>query len=180
MVALNKIDRLFQWKATPDRSIRDALKAQKDSVRSEFEDRWARVNLQLSEKGINSALYYDNKDPRQYVQVIPTSAHTGEGVPDMLFTLVKLSQSMLTQRITYKPELQCTVLDVRTVEGLGTTVDVMLINGVLKEGDRVVVCTLGGAVVTHIRSLVTPHPLRELRVKGDYLHHKPLRGSMGI
>ena len=180
VVALNKIDRLFQWKATPDRSIRDALKAQKDSVRSEFEDRWARVNLQLSEKGINSALYYDNKDPRQYVQVIPTSAHTGEGVPDMLFTLVKLSQSMLTQRITYKPELQCTVLDVRTVEGLGTTVDVMLINGVLKEGDRVVVCTLGGAVVTHIRSLVTPHPLRELRVKGDYLHHKQLRGSMGI
>ena len=180
VVALNKVDRLFQWKASPDRSIRDALKAQKDSVRSEFEDRWARVNLQLSENGINSALYWENKDPRQYVSVIPTSAHTGEGVPDLLFNLVKLSQSMLTQRITYQPELQCTVLDVRTVEGLGTTVDVMLINGVLREGDRVVVCTLAGPVVTHIRSLVTPHPLRELRVKGDYLHHKQLRGSMGV
>jgi translation initiation factor IF-2 len=35
-------------------------------------------------------------------------------------------------------------------------------------------------VVTHIRSLATPHPLRELRVKGDYLMHKQLRGSMGI
>lgn len=180
VVALNKVDRLFQWKASADRSIRDALKAQKDSVRSEFEDRWARVNLQLSENGINSSLYWENKDPRQYVSVIPTSAHTGEGVPDLLFNLVKLSQSMLTQRVTYRPELQCTVLDVRTVEGLGTTVDVMLINGVLREGDRIVVCTLGGAVVSHIRSLVTPHPLRELRVKGDYLHHKQLRGSMGI
>ena len=180
VVALNKVDRLFQWKSTPDRSIMDALKAQKDSVRSEFEDRWARVNLQLSEKGINSALYWENKDPRQYVSVVPTSAHTGEGIPDLLFNLVKLSQSMLTQRITYQPELQCTVLDVRTVEGLGTTVDVMLINGVLKEGDKIAVCTLGGPVVTHIRSLVTPHPLRELRVKGDYLHHKQLRGSMGI
>lgn len=180
VVALNKIDRLFQWKATPDRSSREALKAQRESVRSEFEDRWARVNLQLAENGINSALYYENKDPRQYVSVIPTSAHTGEGVPDLLFNIVKLSQSMLTQRITYQPELQCTVLDVRTVEGLGTTVDVMLINGVLHEGDRIVVCTLGGPVVTHIRSLVTPHPLREMRVKGDYLHHKKLRGSMGI
>lgn len=180
VVALNKVDRLFQWKATADRSIRDALKAQKDSVKSEFEDRWARVNLQLSENGINSALYWENKDPRQYVSVIPTSAHTGEGIPDLLFNLVKLSQGMLTQRITYRNELQCTVLDVRTVEGLGTTVDVMLINGVLKEGDRIAVCTLGGPVITHIRSLVTPHPLREMRVKGDYLHHKTLRGSMGI
>jgi translation initiation factor 5B len=180
VVALNKVDRLFQWKPSNDRSIRDALKAQKDSVRSEFEDRWAKVNLQLSENGINSALYWENKDVRQYVSVIPTSAHTGEGVPDLLFNLVKLSQSMLTQRITYQPELQCTVLDVRTVEGLGTTVDVMLINGVLREGDRVMVCTLAGPVLTHIRSLATPHPLRELRVKGDYLMHKQLRGSMGI
>ena len=180
VVALNKVDRLFQWKSSPDRSIRDALKAQKDSVKSEFEDRWAKVNLQLSENGINSALYWENRDVRQYVSVIPTSAHTGEGVPDLLFNLVKLSQSMLTQRITYQPELQCTVLDVRTVEGLGTTVDVMLINGVLHEGDRIMVCTLSGPVVTHIRSLATPHPLRELRVKGDYLMHKQLRGSMGI
>jgi len=180
VVALNKIDRCFQWKASENRSSREALKAQKDSVKSEFEDRWAKVNLQLSENGINSALYWENKDPRQYVNVIPTSAHTGEGVPDLLFNLVKLSQSMLTERVKYKPELQCTVLDVRNVEGLGTTVDVMLINGVLREGDRIVVCTLAGPVVTHIRSLVTPHPLRELRVKGDYLHHKHLRGSMGI
>ena len=186
IVALNKVDRLFQWKQTPDRSIRDALKSQKDSVRSEFEDRWAKVNLQLSEKGINSALYYDNKDPRQYVSVVPTSAHTGEGIPDLLFNLVKLSQTMLTERITYRSDpikgdpLQCTVLDVRNVEGLGTTVDVMLVNGVIREGDRILVCTLSGPVVTHIRSLVTPHPLRELRVKGDYLHHKFLKGSMGV
>jgi translation initiation factor 5B len=180
VVALNKIDRCFQWKASPDRSSREAIKAQKDSVKSEFEDRWAKVNLQLAENGINSALYWENKDPRQYVNVIPTSAHTGEGVPDLLFNLVKLSQSMLTDRIKYKPDLLCTVLDVRNVEGLGTTVDVMLINGVLKEGDKIVVCTLSGPVVTHIRSLVTPHPLREMRVKGDYLHHKYLRGSMGI
>ena len=188
IVALNKIDRLFQWKTVPDRSSRDALKSQTKSVYSEFEDRWAKVNLQLSEKGINSALYFDNKDPRQYVSVVPTSAHTGEGIPDLLFNLVKLSQTMLTERITYKTAippalvdpLQCTVLDVRNVEGLGTTVDVMLVNGVLREGDLILVCTLGGPVVTHIRSLVTPHPLRELRVKGDYLHHKFIKGSMGV
>lgn len=36
--------------------------------------------------------------------------------------------------------LQCTVLEVKVVEGHGTTIDVVLVNGVLHEGDQIVVC----------------------------------------
>lgn len=42
------------------------------------------------------------------------------------------------------------------MEGLGTTVDVVLVNGTLREGDRIVVCGLGGPLVTRIKSLKTP------------------------
>ena len=35
---------------------------------------------------------------------------------------------------------QCTVLEVKVIEGLGTTIDVVLVNGVLHEGDQIVVC----------------------------------------
>ena len=36
--------------------------------------------------------------------------------------------------------MQATVLEVKVVEGLGTTIDVVLVNGVLHEGDKIVVC----------------------------------------
>jgi translation initiation factor IF-2 len=35
---------------------------------------------------------------------------------------------------------QCTVLEVKVIEGHGTTVDVVLVNGMLHEGDQIVVC----------------------------------------
>lgn len=44
--------------------------------------------------------------------------------------------------------MQATVLEVKVVEGLGTTIDVVLVNGVLHEGDQIVVC---GMQVCHIR-----------------------------
>lgn len=46
------------------------------------------------------------------------------------------------------------------IEGLGTTMDVVLVNGLLREGAQVVVCGLGAPIVTTIRSLLTPHPMK--------------------
>jgi hypothetical protein len=49
---------------------------------------------------------------------------------------------------------------VKVIEGLGTTMDVVLVNGLLREGAQVVVCGLGAPIVTTIRSLLTPHPMK--------------------
>jgi len=35
---------------------------------------------------------------------------------------------------------QCTVLEVKVIAGHGTTIDVVLVNGVLHEGDQIVAC----------------------------------------
>jgi translation initiation factor 5B len=75
---------------------------------------------------------------------------------------------MMADRLSYITELQCTVLEVKVVEGLGTTIDVILVNGVIHEGDTIVVCGLQGPIVTTIRSLLTPHPMKEIRVKGSH------------
>lgn len=66
------------------------------------------------------------------------------------------------------------------IEGHGTTIDVILKNGQLRSGDTIVLAGFNGPIVTKIRTLLTPQPLKEMRVKGDYMHHDVLNGAMGI
>lgn len=90
-------------------------------------------------------LYWRNKDPRRFVNIVPTSAITGEGICDLMWLIVKLTQSMMMDRLMFVEELQCTVLEVKVVEGYGYTIDAVLVNGRVKEGDKV--CVWGCCVV---------------------------------
>ncbi|KAI8813170.1 hypothetical protein BJ742DRAFT_673194 [Cladochytrium replicatum] len=180
IVALNKVDRLYGWKTIENNPIRDSLKLQDANVIKEFEDKVARAKLALMEQGLNSELYYENKNYAKFVSLVPTSAVTGEGIPDLLHLLIFLTQSRMSDSLMYLSEVEGTVLEVKVIEGLGTTIDVVLSNGVLHEGDRVVLCGLNGGIATTIRALLTPQPMRELRIKGQYIHHKSVKAALGV
>ena len=68
----------------------------------------------------------------------------------------------------------------KEITGHGVTIDVVLTNGVLKVGDTIVISGMNGPIVTTIRALLTPQPMKEMRVKGDYIHHEKLKGAIGI
>ena len=116
-------------------------------------------------QGLNAALYYDNTDFKKIVSLVPTSAITGEGIPDLLMLLIQLTQQMMVKKLMLSTIVECTVLEVKAIEGLGTTIDVVLVNGSLNRGDTIVVCGMNGPIVTQVRALLTPQPLRELRIK---------------
>ncbi len=159
---------MYGWEATPDNAFRDSLAKQKASVQRQFADAVAKTIVAFAEQGLNAILYYENKSFARNVSIVPTSAITGEGVPDMIMLLVNLTQQRMSDRLMYLSELECTVLEVKVIEGLGTTIDVVLSNGYLREGDRIVVCGLNGPIVTTVRALLTPQPLRELRIKVSF------------
>ena len=180
IVALNKIDRLYGWKKIDNNGFQESMALQNKGVQNEFRDRLEKTKLAFAEQGFNSELYSENKSMAKNVSLVPTSAHTGEGIPDMLKLLVSLTQERMTNKLMYLSEVECTVLEVKVIEGLGTTIDVVLSNGVLREGDRIVLCGLNGAISTNIRALLTPAPLKELRLKSQYVHNQECKASLGV
>ncbi|KAJ1981738.1 eukaryotic translation initiation factor 5B [Dimargaris verticillata] len=181
IVALNKIDRLYGWKPTPDNNFKSSFAKQSKNVHREFQTRVDALVTAFAEEGLNACLHFKNKNFNKYVSLVPTSAISGEGIPDLLFLLVLLTQTRMSKELMFQSSLSCTVLEVKDVEGMGTTIDVILSNGTLNEGDRIVVSDLEGEpIYTTIRALMTPQPLRELRVKSAYVHHKSIKAAMGV
>ena len=180
IIALNKVDRMYGWKGVPNSPIRESLATQPDYAVEEFERRTSFVLGQIMGEGLNAKLYYENDDFRRVVSVVPTSAFTGEGVPDLLMLLVQLTQQLMAHRLMLSDVPQATVLEVKSIDGLGTTVDIVLTNGEIKEGDTIVACGMNGPIVTQIRALLTPPVMREMRVKSEYVHHKAIGAAMGV
>ncbi|KAI1436659.1 hypothetical protein GGR50DRAFT_200998 [Xylaria sp. CBS 124048] len=180
VVALNKIDRLYGWKKVDNNGFQESLALQSRGVQNEFKNRLEQTKLAFAEQGFNAELFYENKSMAKYVSLIPTSAMTGEGIPDMLKLIVQLTQERMVGSLMYLSEVQATVLEVKAIEGFGMTIDVILSNGILREGDRIVVCGVEGAITTNIRALLTPAVMKELRVKSQYVHNKEVKAAMGV
>ncbi|OLN95594.1 Eukaryotic translation initiation factor 5B [Colletotrichum chlorophyti] len=180
VVALNKIDRLYGWKKVDNNGFQESLALQPKGVQNEFKNRLEQTKLAFAEQGFNAELFYENKSMAKNVSLIPTSAHTGEGIPDMLKLIVQLTQERMVGSLMYLSEVQATVLEVKAIEGFGMTIDVVLSNGILREGDRIVLCGVEGAICTNVRALLTPAPLRELRLKSAYVHNKEVKAALGV
>uniref|UniRef100_A0A3Q1IAE3 Eukaryotic translation initiation factor 5B n=1 Tax=Anabas testudineus TaxID=64144 RepID=A0A3Q1IAE3_ANATE len=180
IVALNKIDRLYDWKKSPDTDVVATLKKQKKNTKDEFDERAKAVIVEFAQQGLNAALFFENKDPRTFVSLVPTSAHSGDGMGNLIALLVELTQTMLARRLAHCDELRAQVMEVKALPGMGTTIDVILINGCLREGETIIVPGVEGPIVTQIRGLLLPPPLKELRVKSQYEKHKEVSTSQGV
>ncbi|KAJ6641839.1 Eukaryotic translation initiation factor 5B [Pseudolycoriella hygida] len=180
VVALNKIDRLYNWQTHIRKDVRDSLNNQVPGTQIEFQKRTKETIVQFAEQGLNAALFYENPDPTDYINLVPTSAITGEGMGNLLFMIVDMCQNMLAKRLMYSEELLATVLEVKAIPGLGTTIDAILINGKLKEGETMCIAGTDGPIVTQIRSLLMPQPMKELRVKNAYIEYREIVAAQGV
>uniref|UniRef100_A0A336MD14 Eukaryotic translation initiation factor 5B n=3 Tax=Culicoides sonorensis TaxID=179676 RepID=A0A336MD14_CULSO len=180
VVALNKIDRLYDWQTFNRKDVRDILKSQATNTQQEFQKRTNEIIVQFAEQGLNAALFYENPDPKSYISLIPTSAITGEGMGNLLLLINQFCQAQLSKRLMYSEELQATVLEVKAIAGLGTTIDVILVNGRLREGQTMILAGTEGPITTQIKALLMPQPMKELRVKNAFIEYKEIVAAQGV
>jgi translation initiation factor 5B len=159
------------------------LKSQSQESINDYENKLQKIILELNTKGYNAALYWENNDPIDYISLVPTSGVTGEGIPDLLSVIVKYSLTLdsITKRIRVKEgKFLCTVMEVKMIEGYGTTIDCMLVDGCIKKDDQIVILGFEGPIVTKVKAILTPHPMKEMRIKDEYLHHREIWGANGV
>ncbi len=183
MVAANKIDLISSWKNTKKKSFLEAIKEQNEYVQKEIDNRVYQILGSLAELGFESDRFDRVEDFKKTVSIIPVSATTGEGIAELLTLLSGLSQKYLEGRLDVDTKgcAKGVVLEVKEEKGLGKTLDVVVYDGRLDEGDMIVIGGLEGPVITKIRSLLKPAPLMATREKGcKFSRVKSVTAAAGI
>ncbi len=181
VVAANKIDAISGWRKV-DGIISQRIEKQNERVRKEFDEKFYRLVGNLYDKGFSADRYDRIRDFTKNVAIVPISAKTGEGVPELLMILIGLAQRFLEEELmTEDKEAEGTVLEVKEEKGLGTTIDAIIYNGIIREGDRIILGGKRGAVITNVRALLKPKPLDEIRDPSDrFLNVKEAHAACGI
>jgi translation initiation factor 5B len=169
VVALNKVDTVSGWKKGTTQFVTQSVKAQQKAVQDALDEKLYTVVGGLSRIGFNSEALYRIKDFTKEIAIVPVSARTGEGIPELIAVLVGLTQVYLQKRLAVSenaPE-RGLVLEVKQEPGLGETANVILLDGNLHTGDPVVLGKREGAIVSRIKAIFLPKPLDEMRDPRD-------------
>jgi len=182
VVALNKIDRIDGWLSHPDVPFVRSYAEQSEHVQRRLEEAVYSIVGSLYEHGFSADRYDRIRDFTRNVALVPMSAKTGEGIADVLMVLMGLAQKFLEDslRISVSGPGVGTVLEVREERGFGITADAILYDGVLSTGDTVVLGGSQGPVLTRVRALLKPRPLRETRTERKFRKVKRVVAAAGI
>ena len=167
IVAINKIDMLPGWRKGSSMFITESLKQQQQGVVEDLDQRLYTVVGVLSRLGFNSEAFYRVKDFTKEVAIIPVSAKTGEGIPELLAMVVGLTQQFMQKKLEVSDVARGIVLEVKEEVGLGPTVNVILLDGKIRQGDNIVVAKRDDVIVTKAKVLLLPKPLDEMRDPRD-------------
>jgi translation initiation factor 5B len=182
VVAANKVDTLPGWNPVEDAPIQQSMETQSDRVQQKLNQSLYEIVGELSDEGFSADMYWQVRNFQQNVGVVPVSAMTGEGVPDLLTVMMGLAQRYM------KDEMQVdvdgpgvgTVLEVKEEKGFGTTIDIVLYDGTVRADDVIVVGGENDPIVTEVRALLQPRPLAEIRTESRFEQVEEVVAAAGI
>ncbi|HJJ38166.1 MAG TPA: translation initiation factor IF-2 [Methanocorpusculum sp.] len=182
VIAATKIDKIPGWRPTPNASFKTAYKNQTERVQTECENRVYQLVGKLSDMGFNSERFDRVSDFQRNLVIVPVSSMTGEGIGDLLMIMIGLAQRYLAEGLqtTITGPGVGTVLEVKEEKGLGTTLDVILYDGIISVGDEIGIAGSEGAVSTKVRALLQPRPMKEILIEDQFMRVKSVVAAAGV
>lgn len=166
IIAANKIDLLYGWKQNQAALIPN-INSQEQKTLQEIETKLYEIVGKLAEYGFNAERFDRVDDYTKQIAIVPTSAATGEGIPEFLMVLVGLAQKYLEQCLECDVEgnAKGIIFEVKEEKGIGKSMDVIIYDGTLKVNDTIVIGGINEPIVTKVRGMFEPAPLAEMRDK---------------
>ena len=168
VVALNKVDMISGWQKSDIPYISQAIKNQITPVQTTIDEQIYNVVGALSILGYQSEAFYRVQDFKKEISIVPVSARSGVGIPELLAVLVGLTQQFLQKKLEQdEKSTRGIVLEVNDEVGLGPTANMILIDGHLTKEDNIVVAKRDSVIITKPKAMLLPKPLDEMRDPRD-------------
>ncbi len=168
VVALNKTDMVSGWKNTETQFISQSIKEQNVEVQNFLDEKIYNVVTALSVLGYQSEAFYRIDDYKKEIAIVPVSAKTGVGIPELFAVLVGLTQQYLKEKLNQEEKSnRGIILEVNDEVGLGPTANMILIDGQMRKEDSIIVAKRDSVIVTKPKALLLPKPLDEMRDPRD-------------
>ncbi len=163
IIAMNKIDLVDGYKSI-NGSFLDNIDKQETRVKNLLDEKLYTIVGRIYEYGFEGERF-DRCNFTKQIAIIPCSAKTREGLPEILTLLSGLSQKYLEKKLDIGEDesAAAAVLESKEEKGLGKTIDVILYKGTLRVNDNIAVLGKSGVIKTKIRALLQPKPLQEIR-----------------
>jgi len=159
IIALNKIDNISGWMTNKDKSIRESIESQARNIKQNFEEKYLTLIASLNSYGFDSDLFFNIEDFTKKIALVPCSAKTKEGIPELLMVLCGLSQKYLADKLKLGKEAKGVVLEIKKEKTMNY-IEAILYDGSLSKKDEIAIATLDGKpIISKIRILEEILPL---------------------
>ncbi len=183
IVAANKIDLLTGWSYDPSKFLIDNINQLDYKNQGVFEGKMYELVAKFQELGLAAERFDRVGDYTKQIALVPLSAKTGQGIPELLLVITALAQKYLEKKLSIEENSYAkgTILEVKEEKGLGTTIDTILYNGKLKVNDTIIIGSIDQPIVTKVRALLEPAALADMRdKKGKFQNVKEVYAATGV
>ncbi|MBU4070001.1 MAG: translation initiation factor IF-2 [Nanoarchaeota archaeon] len=158
IIALNKIDNISGWRKL-DSGLQKSIEMQPLKIKQIFDERYMTLIGSLNSYGFDADLFFNINDFTKKIALIPCSAKTKEGIPELIMMLCGVSQKYLANKLTLGKDAKGVMLEIKK-EKSTNYIEAILYDGELSKNDEIAVASFEATpIITKIRILEEIMPL---------------------